>query len=363
MSGGLTVGSLFAGVGGLELGLEWAFDGQARTVWQVEQNPYALSILARHWPDAARHPDVRAVGRHNLGAVDILCGGFPCQDISVAGNGAGLAGERSGLWFEYARLVRELGPRVVIVENVAALVGRGLDVVLGELAAGGYDALWLPLRAADVGAPHRRERLFVVAWRPLGDPLRRGRDGDDGRRDDELAAHADAYRELADAAGVGGPDESRVAPRDGGLRPVAGPGRRGGGRRAAAGAGRSVAAAFAVAADVAVAVGERLQTAPGDGDVGRLGPTERHHPHGEHEREHDAAQPRVGRATHGLPAGLDGPWPAGPGEPQHAWEPPRTARGVPQRLARLTALGNAVVPQVAYAVGLVVRELIERGAA
>src|ERR1019366_5237945 len=92
------------------------------------------------------------------------CGGFPCQDISTAGKGIGITGPRSGLWFEYARIVRELRPRVVVVENVSALISRGLDRVLGELSSCGYDAVWFPLRAADVGAPHRRERFFIVAY-------------------------------------------------------------------------------------------------------------------------------------------------------------------------------------------------------
>ena len=158
----LTVGSLFSGIGGLDLGLEWAGLGPVK--WQVEIDPYAQAILARHWPDVPRHRDVRACGVGNLSPVDVVCGGFPCQDVSVAGKGAGLAGARSGLWYEYARIVGELRPRYVVVENVSALAVRGLDSVLGCLAALGYDACWFPLRASDVGAPHRRERLFIVAW-------------------------------------------------------------------------------------------------------------------------------------------------------------------------------------------------------
>tara|TARA_R110000868_G_scaffold31302_1_gene114709 strand:- start:337 stop:909 length:573 start_codon:yes stop_codon:yes gene_type:complete len=102
--------------------------------------------------------------------VDVICGGFPCQDISVDGNGAGLAGERSGLWFEYARLVGELRPRFVIVENVAELLGRGLGEVLGTLAALGYDAEWNCIRASRVGLPHHRDRVWIVAY-PHGQRL------------------------------------------------------------------------------------------------------------------------------------------------------------------------------------------------
>ena len=99
------IGSLFSGIGGLELGLEWA--GVGHTVWQVERDPFCRSILARHWPSAARFDDVRTVGAHNLEPVDVICGGFPCQDISYAGKGLGLAGERSGLWYEFARIIGE----------------------------------------------------------------------------------------------------------------------------------------------------------------------------------------------------------------------------------------------------------------
>jgi len=157
------IGSLFSGIGGLELGLERA--GVGRTAWQCEQDTAAQAVLRRHWPGLPIYDDVRKIGAANVGPVDVLCGGFPCQDISLAGSGAGLEGARSGLWFEYLRLIRELRPRYVVAENVAALVTRGLDTVLGGLAQSGYDALWFALRASDVGAPHRRERLFIVAWR------------------------------------------------------------------------------------------------------------------------------------------------------------------------------------------------------
>src|SRR5688572_31531977 len=114
----LRVGSLFSAIGGLELGLELA--GVGEPVWQVEQSAFCRAVLARHWPGVERYTDVRAVGAHNLALVDLICGGFPCQDVSSAGARRGLAGSRSGLWFEYARIVRELGPEWIIVENVAS---------------------------------------------------------------------------------------------------------------------------------------------------------------------------------------------------------------------------------------------------
>jgi len=193
----LTIGSLFSGIGGLELGLERA---GMRTVWQVEMDDYATQILARHWPDAIRFRDVREVGSHNLPHVDLICGGFPCQDISYAGKGAGIAGERSGLWSEFARIVRELRPRYVVVENVSALLARGLGVVLGDLAACGYDAEWDCIPAAAVGAYHLRDRIFIVAY-PHGERhARREQRVDDLGRISAAAAESDeADRAMADA--------------------------------------------------------------------------------------------------------------------------------------------------------------------
>lgn len=156
----MRIGSLFSGIGGLELGLEWA--GVGHTVWQVEQNPYCLDVLARHWPEAERYTDVRTVGAANLGSVDLICGGFPCQDVSAAGKGAGLAGARSGLWFEYRRIVAELRPRWVVVENVASGAKRWVDQVCASLGEFGYSTLPIPLEASDLGAPHARARIFIV---------------------------------------------------------------------------------------------------------------------------------------------------------------------------------------------------------
>lgn len=158
----MKIGSLFSGIGGLELGLERATGGH--TVWQVEQDPYARAVLAKHWPEAQRYQDVKEAGAHNLAPVDLICGGFPCQDVSNAGKRAGLDGARSGLWTEYARIIGELRPRFVVVENVSAIIARGMDRVLGDLAACGYDAIWDCIPAAAVGAHHRRDRLFVVAY-------------------------------------------------------------------------------------------------------------------------------------------------------------------------------------------------------
>jgi DNA (cytosine-5)-methyltransferase 1 len=157
----VTFGSLFAGIGGIDLGFERC---GMKCRWQVEINDYAQKVLAKHWPAVHRERDIRECSTRNLERVDIIAGGFPCQDISYAGLGAGLDGERSGLFFEAIRLVRELQPRAVVLENVAALLTRGLDRVLGTLAEIGYDAEWHCIPAAYVGAPHIRDRVFVLAY-------------------------------------------------------------------------------------------------------------------------------------------------------------------------------------------------------
>lgn len=165
----LTVGSLFSGIGGIELGLEMT--GGFRTLWHSEIEPYACEVLAKHWPGVPNLGDITKINWNEIDRPDVICGGFPCQDISVAGKGAGIAeGTRSGLWFEFRRAIGVLRPRYVIIENVSALVIRGLDIVLADLAQAGYDAEWADIRAADVGAPHRRERIFIVAYPDSGRP-------------------------------------------------------------------------------------------------------------------------------------------------------------------------------------------------
>ena len=157
----MTFGSLFAGIGGLDLGLERA---GMQCKWQVEINPYAQRVLTKHWPEVRRHDDIKTWPESDTESVDLICGGFPCQDISFAGKGAGLSGERSGLFYELIRVVREMGPRYVLLENVSALLVRGIDDVLGTLASIGVDAEWDCIPAAAVGAPHIRDRVFILAY-------------------------------------------------------------------------------------------------------------------------------------------------------------------------------------------------------
>jgi DNA (cytosine-5)-methyltransferase 1 len=155
------VGSLFSGIGGFDLGLERA---GMRVIWQSEIDPYASAVLRKHWPHVPNHGDIRNIRAGTVEPVDVLCGGFPCQDISSAGYKAGIAGSQSRLWAEYARLVGELQPRYVLVENVAALLSRGLGNVLGDLAALGFDAEWHCIPAAAVGAYHGRDRLWIIGY-------------------------------------------------------------------------------------------------------------------------------------------------------------------------------------------------------
>ncbi len=162
----LRVLDLFSGIGGFSLGLERT--GGFETVAFCEIEPFPRRVLAKHWPEVPIYEDVRTLTSERLAAdgivVDVICGGFPCQDISSAGRRQGIHGERSGLWTEYARLIGEIRPLFVIVENVADLLHRGLSVVLGALAALRFDAEWHCIPASAVGADHERDRIWIVAY-------------------------------------------------------------------------------------------------------------------------------------------------------------------------------------------------------
>ena len=156
----LTHGSLFTGIGGIDLGMEWA---GFETLWQVEINPFCNKVLAKRWPDVPRFSDIREVGKHNLRPVDVISGGFPCQDLSRAAGGKerGLL-NRSGLWFEYARIIRELRPRWVLVENVPDLKNIAADIVLSDLEGAGYSCWSSVVGLETLGAPIKRERVFIL---------------------------------------------------------------------------------------------------------------------------------------------------------------------------------------------------------
>lgn len=172
------VSSFFSGIGGLDIGLAAGLSGRplapAFAAWRgcpwpqapvraVENDRHALAVLAARFPNAAPVADIRSADPWDAPS-EVWCGGFPCQDISTAGRRAGIRGDRSGLFFDWARLVRGCRPRLVVMENVAALLARGLPEVLAELAESGYDADWDCVPAAAVGAPHRRDRIFIAAF-------------------------------------------------------------------------------------------------------------------------------------------------------------------------------------------------------
>jgi DNA (cytosine-5)-methyltransferase 1 len=166
----MNVLDIFSGIGGFSLGLERA---GMRTVAFCEIDPYCRAVLRKHWPDVPIFEDVCKLTAAAVDGIDVICGGFPCQDISSAGNKAGLGGLRSGLWREYARLVGEIRPKYAIVENVSDLLSRGIGDVLGDLAALGFDAEWHCIPASHVGLPQPRDRLWIIAYSSSG--RRKGR--------------------------------------------------------------------------------------------------------------------------------------------------------------------------------------------
>jgi DNA (cytosine-5)-methyltransferase 1 len=316
----MNVLDLFSGIGGFSLGLERA---GMRTVAFCEIDPYCRAVLAKHWPDAPVLDDVRSVDAQSLSgveAIDVVCGGFPCQDVSNAGQRAGLAGERSGLWRDLLRAIRLVRPRYAIVENVAALLGRGMGEVLGDLAEIGQDTEWHCIPARAVGAPHIRDRVWIIA----ADPSRGGH-GLDGIGQALERQLADPVAHLANADRSGWPAGQQAA--------------------AAVGHGRSAGAGRG---DVSDAIGERIHVEPlgvaersgalladGDGEICEMA---------------DADRELLHRA--GIRAAA-----AGQREPTNAgwWstEPDvgRVAHGVPSRVDRLKGLGNAVVPQIPEIIG------------
>ena len=161
----MRVGSLFSGIGALDIAVHSVL-GDSRTSWFVEREGFCQEILSSRFPGVPVHGDVKEVGCENLSPIDVLVGGFPCQDLSVAGNGAGISeGTRSGLFFEMWRIAQELQPRFVLFENVPVITSRGLDIVTETIIQDGWNIEWHCLAASDVGALHRRERWWGIAHR------------------------------------------------------------------------------------------------------------------------------------------------------------------------------------------------------
>jgi len=361
----LTFGSLFSGIGGLDLGLERA---GMRCAWQVEIDDYATKVLAKHWPDVTRFRDVRSVGRHNgsistcyypLAPVDCLIGGFPCQPHSQAGERKASSDERD-LWPEFARIIREIKPTWVVAENVLGLLssenGAFFGGVLRDLATLGYDVRWQVLSATQFGAPHLRERVIIVAhtsgaewwqsteeWGDVADWSDTGWKEAASRSElccEELAysnRNSRGWTQRANPgsmAGTCGEDPERKgrsqwdAAQRGGANELANPYSQG-----------------LPECRVSCCI-------PQETDNGTSASAERGSSAWTNWAEW-ATQPGMGGAVNGLSCWLDRyRWPSRPGQNQEAWEAPRvvTEKKI-NRTARLKGLGNAVVPALAEFVG------------
>jgi len=156
----MRIGSLFSGAGGLDMAVEEVFGGEV--IWQCELDKAASKVLAYRYPCAPNLGDITAVDWSTVETPDVLCGGYPCQPFSAAGQRKGTDDDRH-LWPYFANAIRHLRPRFAVLENVAGHRSMGFDSVLADLAEARYDAQWCSVRASDVGAPHRRERLFILA--------------------------------------------------------------------------------------------------------------------------------------------------------------------------------------------------------
>jgi DNA (cytosine-5)-methyltransferase 1 len=318
----MTVGSLFSGIGGLDLGLERA---GMRVVWQSEIDPYACRVLAKHWPDVPNLGDITTIDWSTVEPVDLICGGYPCQPFSLAGVRRGDTDPRH-LWPHFANAIRLLRPRWALLENVPGHLSLGFGRVLGDLAELGYDTDWDCIPAAAVGAPHLRYRIFVVAYSQ--DSARRrgsiGRQGRNGRSGVHGAARDAAYADRESESGqpVDAVTRRRFVVPD-----------RAEQRRALAdtGGGRGSDDELRTGRDVVGVRGAELADA---------------------ERSRLEGQPRT---RVGLSLAPESDQEFGR---QWAVEPDvgRVADGVPNRVDRLRALGNAVVPQVAEYVG---RRIVE----
>lgn len=346
----ITAGSLFSGIGGLDLAASLAgFDIR----FQVEIDPFCRKVLTKHapeyWSNAAQFTDVRECTGSELGYVDVLFGGFPCQDISVAGNGVGIEGERSGLWWEFCRLIGEIRPRAIVLENVAAITydGRGGTAVIAALAGLGYSAQWGIVSAADAGAPHERKRWFCVGYRNgtrlSGQAVTdRGHSSCDQFGDIEVCESNGQVSRKFGAAGQILRAKTRLAypyrQRRAEIR----------GYRAEA--RKRTFRTGAVGNTNSQHIKEQCVTEPMATKHATIGCTG-----ASIDAQGQAAQPGVGRNADGIPARMDGnrlmmhQFPARPNEAQHDSEPQRLiSRPVANRRSRIKALGNAVVPQVAY---------------
>lgn len=321
---------LFSGIGGFSLGLERT--GGFETVQFVEQDAKARQVLKKHWPNVPQHDDIRTY-RPEQGTADLVCGGFPCQDISSAGRGVGIVGERSGLWTEMARVIGAVRPKWVIAENVSALRSRGLALVLQDLCALGYDAEWHCIPASAVGAPHRRDRVWVIAYR-----------NSDGDGESTVSVDAEASGVSGDVADTTGTELQRdqagvLGEQAGGSTETGAEVLRQSDGEAGPDIARSVGESTPPVAD-ALRGGAEVCDTPGAGLPDGAGETL-----GQSSAESEPERPGSQADQPGRDGTISAGW--------WAVEPPvgRVAHGVPGRVDRLKQLGNSIVPQIATLIG------------
>lgn len=374
---------LFSGIGGFSLAGHWA---GFETIAFCEREPYCQRVLAKHWPGVHCFDDITTLtvelvrGVH-AGPIDLITGGFPCQDISAAGRGEGISGSRSSLWFEYLRVIEECRPRWVVIENSPILRIRGADIVLQGLEAAGYTAWASVVGANDAGAPHKRQRVIIVAhracrrvyagaertgwtqgpntdWGNAGTGLadadsrsipfegRRPEGRDRSRSAGEAVANSNSSgrqeqcrafpvraEQLPSQCGCSGVGDTDIEPLRSGLCASGPRGERSGRPRdAGCETGHLENASRERSSPI------RAEQTGDESSADTVGAS-----------SSGAIEPGLGRDSHGLPNRLDiiG-WPVRPNETQRPWEPARTGTKISNRAARLKGLGNAVVPQVMY---------------
>jgi len=363
----LTVGSLFSGIGGLDLGLERA---GMRVIWQSEIDPYACKVLSKHWPEVVNHGNIKEINWQEIERPDVICGGYPCQPFSQAGKRRGEEDSRH-LWPWVKQAISELRPRYAILENVRGHLSLGGLSVIAELASIGYDAEWRVISAASVGANHRRDRIVIVAYPQSSQPFKqtereRGQGTCRGSLDSGRNTHEGAESELA-YPNSGDPANGRQREDVPSQDSSWGDDRSGSGSNPGqiclgssgqntcnvsnandSGSGASRRPTYGEWA----ATEQGWQIQPQSGSCGLCTPladNERKWD-GEYGLEADAGQENLRRLFDGArETGYVG-WKWWEVEPDLG----RVANGVPSRVDRLKGLGNAVVPQVAEIVGRLV---------
>jgi DNA (cytosine-5)-methyltransferase 1 len=308
----LTVGSLFSGIGGLDLGLERA---GMEVIWQSEIDPYGCRVLKKHWPEVVNHGNIKEINWGDVVRPDIICGGYPCQPFSTAGKRNGTDDPRH-LWPWVREAISELRPKYAILENVRGHVSLGLNVVLGEMASIGYDAEWQIVSAASVGAPHRRDRVIIVAY--PSEQLKHGR----GHLNSKSAfGQRKAIQEPI--SGSNSPSTNKVFTEQRWLSALL----------------ANTTQQFCNGEPDYTRDSARPETVSQSGDSGGAQDVaDTHSAPRQQQQERAVCEPNIGGR---------GWWETEP-------DVGRVAHGVPSRVDRLKGLGNAVVPQVAELIGRMV---------